>query len=312
MMGEIKETTSARQEARLQRAFCALEGLSVGDAFGETFFINPNIVDQLIAERALRDAPWFWTDDTLMALSVVEELSRNGEIVPDQLATNFAYRYDISRGYGPAMHGLLENIRLGVSWRTATGWLFEGQGSWGNGAAMRVAPLGAYFADDLDRLVENAKRSATVTHHHSEGVAGAIAVAVAAGIAWNLRGTKPPARPEFIEAVLPFVPDSLVRAKLRQARDLATDCSVRLAVAALGNGTGVSAQDTVPFALWCAGGRLARYEEALWLTVAGLGDRDTTCAIVGGIVACYTGREAIPETWRAAREAYPDWFVHEK
>ena len=70
-------------------------------------------------------------------------------------------------------------------------------------------------------------------------------------------------------------------------------------MAALGNGTGVSCQDTVPFCLWCAGTHLDSYEEALWLTVAGLGDRDTTCAIVGGIVAL---RSEIPTAWLAARE----------
>ena len=243
-----------------------------------------------------------------MALSVIEELKAHGEILPDRLATNFATRYHRSRGYGPAMHGLLEKIRLGVSWRTATGSLFEGQGSWGNGAAMRVAPLGAYFADDFAALVENAVHSAEVTHHHAEGIAGAVAVAAAAAGAWNLRGSAPPTRPEFIEAVLPYVPDSLVRAKLRNARDLAPDCSVRLAVAALGSGNEISAQDTVPYALWCAGEQLASYEEALWLTVEGLGDRDTTCAIVGGIVACYTGTSAIPPAWHTAREPLPDGF----
>ena len=50
----------------------------------------------------------------------------------------------------------------------------------------------------------------------------------------------------------------------------------------------------VHVALWCAARYLDDYEEALWLTVSGLGDRDTTCAIVGGIVACCTGSVAIP------------------
>jgi ADP-ribosylglycohydrolase len=69
----------------------------------------------------------------------------------------------------------------------------------------------------------------------------------------------------------------------------------------------VSAQDTVPFALWCAARHLSSYEEALWLTVSGLGDRDTTCAIVGGIVATYTGVESISHHWCADREPLPEW-----
>ena len=47
--------------------------------------------------------------------------------------------------------------------------------------------------------------------------------------------------------------------------------------------------------------------DAPWLTVSGLGDRDTTCAIVGGIVACYVGEEGIPAAWLQAREPLPDW-----
>ncbi len=51
---------------------------------------------------------------------------------------------------------------------------------------MRVAPLGAYFADDLPCLVTEARASAEITHAHPEGQAGAIAVAVAAAWAWHI------------------------------------------------------------------------------------------------------------------------------
>ena len=49
----------------IARAACSLEGLSFGDAFGETFFINPDVVEGLIAERALAARTWTYTDDTL-------------------------------------------------------------------------------------------------------------------------------------------------------------------------------------------------------------------------------------------------------
>lgn len=96
-----------------------------------------------------------------------------------------------------------------------------------------------------------------------------------------------------------------MREKIRHARNLAPGSSVLLAVRALGNGTGISAQDTVPFTLWCAAQHLDNFEAALWLTISGLGDRDTTCAIVGGIVAGCTGTEGIPAAWLAARESLP-------
>jgi ADP-ribosylglycohydrolase len=138
---------------------------------------------------------------------------------------------------------------------------------------------------------------------------GAIGVAVATALACRLsESAAVPSRREFLDQVLHHLPDSLVREKVRHARDLQEDASVQLAVSALGNGTGVSAQDTVPFVLWCAAAHLDSYEEALWLTVSGLGDRDTTCAMVGGIVAARTGTEAIPAAWREARELLPTWF----
>ncbi len=69
--------------------------------------------------------------------------------------------------------------------------LFNGMGSFGNGAAMRIAPLGAYFADDLDRVAIEAERAAVITHTHPEAVAGAIAVALAAAHAVRSREGAP-------------------------------------------------------------------------------------------------------------------------
>jgi ADP-ribosylglycohydrolase len=79
----------------------------------------------------------------------------------------------------------------------------------------------------------------------------------------------------------------------------------------LGNGYRISAHDTVPYVLWCAGQFLDNYEEALWQTASGLGDVDTTCAMVGGIVALYTDVEAIPKEWLEKRESLPSWVLHE-
>jgi ADP-ribosylglycohydrolase len=293
---------------RLERARISLEGLSVGDAFGKSYFIDPNVVADLISARTLGEPEWPWTDDTLMALSLYAVLHEKGQVDQEWLARDFATRYTTSRGYGPSMHELLRELGQGTPWQTATRRMFEGQGSWGNGAAMRVAPLGAYFADDLDCAAEQAALSAEVTHAHPEAITGAVAVALATALAWQSRNDAPPPRRDFLDAVYRRLPNSIVAERVR----LAPDCSVRLAVAALGNGNGVSAQDTVPFALWCAAGHLDDYEEALWLTVSGLGERDTTCAIVGGIVAARTGVEAIPASWREAREPLPDWAFQAK
>ena len=298
-------------EARLARALISLEGLSVGDAFGQRFFVHPATIMLLIGNRMLPEAPWRYTDDTQMALSIVQVLREHSAIDQNALARSFGRGYDISRGYGPAMHRLLVLLRSGKRWQPAARAQFGGEGSYGTGGAMRVAPLGAYFADDLDAAAEQAARSAEVTHAHPEGIAGAIAVAVAAGCAARRQEAQPgDARAEeLFDTVLRFVPASNVRNGIERARALRANIAVAHAAAVLGSGILISAQDTVPFALWCAARHLDKYEEALWATVSGLGDRDTTCAIVGGIVACSAGIESIPAEWRANREPLPTWHL---
>ncbi|MGB8345961.1 MAG: ADP-ribosylglycohydrolase family protein [Ktedonobacteraceae bacterium] len=296
-------------EERLARARCSLEGLSVGDALGDRFFLPYEKVEQLVERRELPPAPWQYSDDTQMALSIYSNLLQHGEIIQDALAESFAAYYDPGRGYGPSMHRQLRSIRNGKPWREAATSQFEGQGSYGNGAAMRIAPLGAYFADALEDVSEQARLSAEVTHAHLEGIAGAIAVAVGAAWAWRLHNTDIlPTSADFLDRILPFVPQSEVSMKLRWARDTSPTTPAVTVADMLGNGSRISAQDTVPFALWCAGTYLDSYEEAIWQTLAVFGDIDTNCAIVGGIVALYCGAESIPPAWLAAREPLPAWI----
>lgn len=291
------------------RALASLAGLSVGDAFGQCFFQLVN-ADSAVAERRLPPAPWHYTDDTEMSLSVVAVLARRGHVDQDLLAGSMAARYDYDRAYGPSMHRVLARIRGGEDWSEVAGSTFEGQGSWGNGAAMRAAPLGAFFADDLAQAGEQAALSAQVTHAHPEGVAGAVAVALAAAQACGLRGGAAlPAPGDFLGSVAALLPVSEVRSRIVRAQSIGSVKSVQFAVSILGNGIGMAAQDTVPFALWCCSHHLDNYEEALWLAVSAGGDRDTLCAIVGGIVACSAGAPSIPPEWMARREMLPDWHV---
>jgi ADP-ribosylglycohydrolase len=284
---------------RLARALRSLEGLSVGDAFGDRFFTSPHLVEHLIEQRALPAGIWPFTDDTVMTLSIVDVLAGQGAIECDLLAALFGarYRFDPARGYGGTAHGILTRIAAGEPWAEVAGEVFGGTGSMGNGGAMRAAPIGGYFFDDFYQAADSAGLSASVTHAHPEGQAGAIAVAVAA--AWVACGGAEPA--EMFAAVLDHTPDGETRAGIELAARLPLSFDVRTAVSALGNGTRVISQDTVPLALWCAARHLGSYEEALWTTVSALGDRDTTCAIVGGIVALGAGVE-IPPAWLAARE----------
>ncbi|MDX3640589.1 ADP-ribosylglycohydrolase family protein [Streptomyces sp. MB09-02B] len=291
-------------------ARASLDGLVLGDAFGDSWFTrSDDNAEELWAARAPRPAPWLWTDDSAMAFVLFAHLTTHGEIRPDALAEEFAAEYDRDPGrkYGPSMHGVLRGIREGGDWRAVTTARFGGQGSYGNGAAMRVAPLGAWFRDDLPTARDQATLSALTTHAHPEAVAGAVAVAVAAALAASIEGQDAPPRPEFLRMVADHVPDSDVRSRLLVAAALSGRTSVRHAATVLGSGTLISAPDTVPFALWSAVGRLDDLAEALWQTVAGWGDRDTTCAIAGGVVAARTGTSAVPTSWHESREPIPTW-----
>lgn len=291
-------------EIRMQRALLSLDGVSVGDAFGECFFGNPRIAEQRIRRREVPPPPWEYTDDTAMALSIVRCLRRRKRIEPDELAKAFALEYgrDPHRGYGGMAHQILRAINQGLPWQVAAGKAFDGQGSCGNGGAMRAAPLGAYFAENPERVIVEAKASAEVTHAHPDGQAGAIAVALAA--AWMARAEGQAGKPgtALIEFVLDHLPRTLTYFQLRKALDVTLDTAPEAAAAKLGNGSRVIASDTVPFCLWCAARHASSFEDALWTAVSVGGDIDTNCAIIGGIVALGAGREGIPSAWLAARE----------
>jgi ADP-ribosylglycohydrolase len=240
-----------------------------------------------------------------MALSVVHEVVSHGAVDPARLIADFAVRFEIGRGYGAATRDLLHDVRLGVADPDAAAAMFGGRGSFGNGAAMRVAPLGAYFAADLDRVALEAERSAITTHRHREGIDGAIAVAIAAALAVRSRGSAPPGAEAFLDGVVRSTPPGRVRDAIGRAVGVPSGAASSEAAAILGSGSEISALDTVPFALWAVAGSLDSFEETFWRTVAGLGDRDTTCAIACGISAARVGRVGVPDLWRDRREPLP-------
>jgi ADP-ribosylglycohydrolase len=298
-----------RERGRL--ALETLWGVAVGDAFGAQFFL-PQHGMAAVRDRRLPEPPWTWTDDTEMAASVHAVLSNHGHIHQDALARSFAEHYDFYRGYGPATGRLLRLVGEGQPWRRLAADLFDGQGSFGNGAAMRVAPVGAWLHGDLERVVEQARWSAEVTHTHPEAIAGAIAVAVATALACALRHSQAPTLPAvFIRTVLAHTPASKVADGLRRALALATARSRDLDEVAytLGNGSRVTAQDTVPLVIWAAAHHLEDFTEAMWVTAGAGGDVDTTCAMVGGIVGSRVGVTGIDSMWLNACEPLPAWAL---
>ncbi|MFR9799017.1 ADP-ribosylglycohydrolase family protein [Streptomyces sp. MS06] len=297
-------TPDSSPPGRLERALASLRGLSVGDALGSQFFVPAHY--PLLKRRELPAGTWQWTDDTEMACSVVAVLAAHRRVDQDALARSFAVRHDFDRGYGPAVNRLLRLVREGGDWRELSAALFNGQGSWGNGAAMRIAPLGAWYADDPEQATHQAEISAYPTHQHREAVVGAMAVAAAAALAADPGG--PPGADSLLDGVISLVPKSAVRAGLRRARDMLDYDDASTVAAVLGCGRRTTAHDTVPFALWSAARALTDYETAFWTTAQVGGDVDTTCAIVGGVLAAGSAG-APPVLWAGRTEALPEWVA---
>src|SRR5690349_15277376 len=297
-------TADSSTDGRLERALASLRGLAVGDALGSQFFVPVNY--PLLQNRELPSGHWQWTDDTEMACSVVAVLTAHRRIDQDALAHSFARHHDVGRGYGPAVNRLLRLVREGGDWRELAAALFDGQGSWGNGAAMRIAPLGAWYADDPEQATHQAEISAYPTHQHREAVVGAMAVAAAAALVAAPGG--PPGPEALLDGVVALVPArSAVGAGLRRARDMLDYGDAATVAAVLGCGRRTTAHDTVPFALWSDARSLGDYETAFWTTAQVGGDVDTTCAIVGGILA--SGEAGTPpEAWARQVEALPEWM----
>jgi len=242
-----------------------------------------------------------------MALGIVECLSLFKTIDEEVLAWIFAknFRADPERGYGKMTRRILTHLSDGGSWKTLSTSAFGG-GSFGNGSAMRVAPLGAYFSDALPKVRDLAAASARVTHSHPEGIAGAIAVAIAAAQATANRLLTPEVAAEGIwNAVIELTPDGSTARGLRTARTFDAGTKGSDVAKALGCGYDVSCQDTVPFTVWNAWRCIGDFQEALLSTIEVGGDCDTNAAIVCGIVASYGTSSCIPAEWLAVRERLP-------
>lgn len=285
------------------RARLSLDGLSIGDAFGQRFFF-PWVVEQSGPDK-LPDPPWYYTDDTEMAIAIIQTLESRGVIDQAELAQRFAdrFRAEPGRGYGAGARQLLIDIGKGADWKQASRDMFGGSGSYGNGGAMRVAPLGAWFAEDFDAVIAQADLSAEVTHAHAEGRIGAIAVALAAAWVWQNSQLAEKWKPaDLIPFVIERIERSEVRDRLEWAATFPLDTWAFTVASQVGNGSQISAQDTVPLCLWLAAAHMNDFCEAMWTTARIGGDIDTNCAIVGGIVALSVGPDGIPQKWRDYRE----------
>jgi poly(ADP-ribose) glycohydrolase ARH3 len=172
----------------LDRFQGCLLGIALGDAFCADREGGPleRLLWRLIGRT--RQGLRRWTDDTQMTIDLAVHLAREGRIDQDRLAAEFAASYRWSRGYGPGSAAVLKQIKSGVSWKKAAAAKYP-SGSFGNGAAMRIAPVALFFHDQQDSLATAVCQASVITHSNPAAIAGAQLVAQA--IAHSLHGISP-------------------------------------------------------------------------------------------------------------------------
>jgi poly(ADP-ribose) glycohydrolase ARH3 len=277
-----------------------LLGLAVGDALGGLF--EAQTADAIrarfpTAESLLaypQEEIWY-TDDTQMAIGVSEALIERGEIVEEVLCRAFVANYLPSRGYGRGARAVLEAMEDGRDYRQVAQQHFPG-GSFGNGAAVRVAPVGLLFRDDRRRLWDQARRSALPTHLHPLGIEGAqlLALAVALG-----SGMERFDRAGFFAELLGACESEEYRAKIEVAARVRTPDDL----AALGNR--IEALHSVPTAI----ASFALTPESFEATVSNViflgGDTDTLAAMAGALSGAYVGAGRLPSRLVGLLESSP-------
>ncbi|MGH8931565.1 MAG: ADP-ribosylglycohydrolase family protein [Egibacteraceae bacterium] len=272
----------------------ALLGTFVGDAVGAPWEgrspMPPGAGDMRVDE-SLASGELRYTDDTQMALALAEHLCLNPEVEPEGLARTFLEHFEPDRGYSARTRQLVERWREGVPAAEAVTSAAD-EGSFGNGAAMRVAPVGVVWAHDPDRLAEVALRSATVSHLHRIGIDGAVCQARAVGLA-TVRGRF---GPQELDLVASTAATPELREGLAEARQLCDDPPEQPVEVSIQLGTSSSAHRSVPAALWVAAtsGDLV---EAVTRTLELGGDVDTVAAMAGAVLGAAGGLETIPKEW---------------
>jgi len=193
-----------------------------------------------------------FTDDTVMTAAVADVLLNAGDY------TKAFHRY--FRKYPDVGYGA--QFKLWCELRRT-----EPYNSWGNGSAMRVAPIGMAF-DRLEDVLAEAERSARVTHNHPEGIRGAKAVAAAVFIA-----RKQPEKKEitkYVESEFGYRLDQPLKSV---RRTFLFD---------------VSCEGTVPWALRSFL-EADSYEDAVRNAISLGGDADTLACIAGAAAGSYYG-----------------------
>jgi len=274
----------------------ALIGTGVGDALGAGFEgwyqARPEEIEAVAKARKVLT----YTDDTHMMIGVAESLIRAGGFDGEDMAYTFVRNYEREpfRGYGPGPPYVFRLIRVGVTWSEAAQKLYPG-GSYGNGSAMRIAPVGVLYHDNPTVLKEVAYKSSRITHTHHLGMEGAALQAYAIALAANLKPPLALDQSDFLARLTDFTQEKVYRQKLASIGRLLAQPDKSRVVAELGNG--IEAFNSVPTAIYSFLVESGSFARATLHAISLGGDTDTIGAMTGAISGAYLGIEAIPQGW---------------
>jgi poly(ADP-ribose) glycohydrolase ARH3 len=283
----------------------SLLGTAVGDALGRPVkgWGGARIARELGEVRdMLGHPPGRTTEDTEMMIAVAQWLLHDAALDGAALARRIQDNHDAGRDYGRTTTDFLRHLRAGESWETAGMHAFP-RGSFGNGAAARIAPCALLLHRDREALERTAEACASVTHCHPLGIAGAVLQARQIARALEQRGS-PLDAASFAVDLRSTTASIEFRQKLRAVEEcLARRVDASVVRHRLGcNGTALG---SVPTALFCFLSRPGSFEDAVACAVNLGGETDSLGAMTGAIAGAYHGARAIPARWRAALEPGP-------
>lgn len=287
-------------DLRRERARRALDGLSVGEAFGMQ--LSAPEAAPLIDRRAFPSGRWRFGAATECGRAVLEGLETYGEVDQEGLARGLAVRMmdEPYRHWGQGTKRVLDAVRRGLAWQIVAPAVYEG-GCRGSGMIGRSIVVGAWFSEDLDEAADQARAAAEVTHSHEEALDAAAAVACATAMAWRVRDDRSRwAGPRVLDAAV-AASGGEMRLAMERAAAIRLDRSPAYAAQALGTGGSGSALDTVPFGIWCAARALDGFPGAIWNAVTHGGDLPMLAAVAGGVVSLAV-QGGVPIGWLARRE----------
>jgi poly(ADP-ribose) glycohydrolase ARH3 len=271
-------------------------GSALGDAIGELAFLYSK--KEVLCAKLEDLSELRYTDDTAMAIGLAESIINEGRMNQDQLGKTFTQNFlrEPWRGYAsgpPTLFSLVQ--RLGISYTEAARRLFGGSGSFGNGAAMRIAPVGLFFHQSQD-LYQQATLSAEVTHAHPIGMDGAAVQAWAVAQAVKLDPKEEFPLKVFIQGLLEFARTPEIQEKLISVRKLILD-NLPPNLAANRLGRSVAVQESMPYAIYSFLRHPKSFEDCLFCAILHGGDRDTLGAMSCAISGAYLGIEVLPQRW---------------